>query len=68
MKFLIPADKDKDINLNIKPYVRGTLVSGLGNNVDASELTAVTNNFLHSLFGQYNVVLNCVTVTQASEH
>ena len=30
--------------------------------------TAVTNNFLHSLFSQCNVTLNGVTTTQASEH
>ena len=30
--------------------------------------TAVTNNFLQSLFSQYNVVLNGTTITQASEN
>jgi len=36
--------------------------------VDASDHTAVTNNFLRSLFSQCNVVLNGTTITQASEH
>jgi hypothetical protein len=36
--------------------------------VDYTDHTAVTNNFLHSLFSQYNVRLNDVNVTQASEH
>jgi len=36
--------------------------------VDASDDTAVTNNFFHSLFSQCNVVLNGVTMSQASEH
>jgi len=34
----------------------------------ASDHTAVTNNFLHSLFSQCNAVLNGTTITQASEH
>ena len=36
--------------------------------VDFTDLTAVTNNFLHSLFSQCNVTLNDVTSTQPSEH
>jgi len=36
--------------------------------VDFAELTAVTNNFLHSLFSQCNVTLIGVTIMQAIEH
>jgi len=68
MEFLIPADKDNHIHHDIKLYVRGKLVSGSGNNVDVSDHTAVTNDFLHSLFSQRNVDLNGTTITQASEH
>ena len=47
LEFLIPASKDNYIHPDIKLYVRGKLVSGSGNNVDVSDHTAVTNNFLH---------------------
>ena len=36
--------------------------------MDFSDHTGVTNNFLHSLFSQCNVILNGVTITQASEY
>jgi len=68
LKFLIPADKYNYIHLDIKLYVRGKLVSGSGNSVDVSDHTVVTNKFLHSLFSQCNVVLNCTTITQDNEH
>jgi len=62
LEFLIPADKDKYIRLDIQLYVRGILLSSSGNNVDASDLTGVTNNLLHSLSSQ------CTAITQSSEH
>jgi len=68
LEFLIPADKDKYIRLDSQLHVQGKLVSSSGNNVDASDHTAVTNNLLHSLFSQCTVVLNGTTVTQLSEH
>jgi hypothetical protein len=67
-EFLIPADSDTYIDLDIKLYVRGKLISGTGKDVDLTDHTAVTNNFLNSLFSQCNVLLNDVNVTQASEH
>ena len=36
--------------------------------MDASDHTAVTNNFLQSLFSQCNFALISVTITRASEH
>jgi len=68
LEFLIPADNDTYIDLDIKLYVRGELISGSGKDVDFSNHTAVTNNFLHSQFSQCNVTLNGVNITQASEH
>ena len=65
---MIPANKDKYIRLDIQLYVRGKLVWSSGNNVDASDHTAVTNNLIHSLFSQCKVVLNSTTITQSSEH
>jgi hypothetical protein len=35
--------------------------------LDSQDFTAVTNNFLHSLFSQYNVTLNGMSITQSSE-
>jgi len=68
LEFCIPADNDTYIDLDIKLYVRGKLISASGKDVDFTDLTAVTNNFLHSLFSQGNVTLNGVTITQASDH
>lgn len=64
----IPADSDTYIDLHIKLFVRGKLVSGSGTDVDFSDHAAVVNNFIHSLFSQYNVTVNGVTVTQVGEH
>ena len=36
--------------------------------VEFANFTAVTNNFIHSLFIQRNVTLNVVAITQVSEH
>ena len=65
LEFLIPGDKDSYIRLDIQLYVR---VSSSGNNVEVSDHTGVTNNLLHSLFSQVNVVLNGTTITQSSGH
>ena len=55
LEFLIPADTDTYIDLDIKLYVRGKLVSGEGKDLDEKDFTAVTN-FLHSLFSQCNII------------
>ena len=62
------ADNETYIHLDIKIYVRRKLVSGFGKDVDTSDQTAMTNNFFHSLFSQYNVAINGVKITQASDH
>jgi len=49
----IPADIDKYIDLDIKVYVRGKFISASGKEVDFTDLTGVTNNFLHSLFSHH---------------
>ena len=67
-EFFIPADNETYIDLDIKTYVRGKLISASGKEVEFSDHTGVTNNFLHSLFSQCNVTLNGLTITQASEH
>jgi hypothetical protein len=67
LEFLIPADGDTYIDLNIKFYIRGQLVNQDGKDLDAADHTAVTNNLLHSLFSQCTVSLNGISITQASE-
>ena len=61
LEFLIPADTDTFIDL----YVRGSLISGEGKDLDNKYFTAVTNNFLLSLFSQCNITLNGVPITQS---
>ena len=52
LEFLIPGDSDTDIDLDIKPYVRGKMVSSSGKDVDQTDTTAVANTLLHSQFSQ----------------
>jgi len=68
LEFLIPADNDTYIDLDIKLYVRCKLIPASGKDVDYSDHTGVKNNFHHSLFKQCNVTVNGVNITQASEH
>jgi len=67
LEFLIPADKENYIRLDIQLYVRGKFFSSSENNVEVSDNTGVTNNLLQSLFPQCNFVLNGTTITQSSE-
>ena len=50
LEFFIPAEHDTYIDLNIRLYVRGKLTTGDGKDLDSTDLTATTNNLLHSLF------------------
>ena len=61
LEIFIPADNDTYIDLDIELSFRGKLISASGKNVDITDLTAVSNNFLHYLFSQCNVTLNEVT-------
>jgi len=67
LEFLIPSDSDTYIELNIRLYVRGKLTKNDGTALGNTDFTAVTNNFLHSLFSQCSIALNSVTITQAAE-
>ena len=67
LEFLIPAYNDTYVDINIKLYIRGKLTKADGTNLDNTDFTAVTNNFLHSLFSQCSIALNGVTITQATE-
>jgi len=66
-EFLIPSDDDTYIDLDIKLYILGKLTKADGTALDNKDFTAVTNNFLHSLFSQCSIALNGFTITQAVE-
>jgi len=63
---VIHADNDTYVDLNIKPYIPGKLNKADGTNLDNTDFTAVTNNFLHSIFSQCGIALNGVTITQTT--
>jgi hypothetical protein len=67
LEFLIPGDNETYIDTNIKLYIKGKLVKEDGSDLAATDYVCVSNNFLHSLFEQCVVILNGVTITQASE-
>jgi len=67
LEFLIPGDIDTYIDPDIKLYIRGKLISGDGKDYDATDFTAVTNNFLHSLFSECYIALNGTAITQSGE-
>jgi len=67
LEFLIPGDNDTYIDPDIKLYIRGKLISGDVNDLDATDFTAVTNNFLHSLFNECYIALNGTAITQSGE-
>jgi len=60
LEFLISDDNDTYVDLNIKLYIWGKLTKAEVTNLDKTDLTAVTNNFLHSLFSQSSISLNGV--------
>jgi len=62
LEIFIHADNDTYIDLDIKLYIQGKLISASGEDVDFMNLRAVNNNFLHSLFSQCNVTLNGVKI------
>jgi len=51
-------DQDSYIDLDFKLYFRGKVISASRKDVDFSDHTGVTNNFLHYLFSQSNVLLH----------
>jgi hypothetical protein len=63
LAFLIPAEHDTYIDLNIKLYVSGKLTTADGTDLDSTDFTATANNLLHSLFTQCSITLNGTTGT-----
>jgi hypothetical protein len=68
LEFLIPADLDTYVNLDIKLYIRGKFTKPDGSDLDTSDHTAGVSNFLHSLFSQCTITLNGVNITQPGDH
>jgi len=66
LQFLIPADNDTYIDLDIKLYVRGKLVSGGGKDLDEKDFTAVTN-ISYILFSVSVTTINSVPITQSGD-
>jgi hypothetical protein len=67
LEFLIPADNETYIDLDIKMYIRGIVTKTDETALDNKDFPSVTNNFLHSLFTQCSDSLNGTTITQATE-
>jgi len=67
MEFLIPAEHDTYIDLNIKLYVRGKLTTADGKDLDSTNFTVTANNLLNSLFTQCLITLNGTTITHTSD-
>ena len=67
LEFLLPGDNDTYIDRNIKIYIRGKLTKADATVLDGTNFTTVTNNFLHSLFGQCNFDLSGVSITPATD-
>jgi len=66
-EFLVPGDNETYIDQDIKLYARGKLIGADGNDLDNSDFSAGTNNFLNSLFSQCSISFNGVNITQTSE-
>jgi hypothetical protein len=67
LEFLIPEDNDTYVDPDIKLYIRGKFTKADGGDLDASDHTAGTNNFLHSLFSQCTISLNGTNITQSGD-
>ena len=67
LEFLIPADRDTYIDLNIQLYIRGKLTLADGTDLEVNDKTCLANNLLHSLFEQCNISLNSVIITHAAD-
>jgi len=68
LEFVIPADKDNYIRMDIQLYVRGKLISGSRNDVDITDHTGIVIKLLHSLFSQCTVILYGTKITLSGEH
>jgi hypothetical protein len=56
-EFNIPVDNNTYMDTNIHLYVSEKLTTADGKDLNVEDFTAVTNNFLHSLFSQCTIDL-----------
>ena len=65
--FVCPGTEDyTDLSKNIM-VIRAKVTKGDGNNLDAGKKVGIVNNFLHSLFKQFDVFFKEKQVTQRQE-
>lgn len=67
LEFLVLSHNETRIDPDIKFYISGKLTKVDGTALDENDFTSLTNNFLHSLFIQCSLQLNCTTITQVNE-
>ena len=67
LEFLVPADQDTYIDLNIQLYIRGKLTKADGTDLELTDTSCVANNLLHSLFEQCNISVNGVMITHSAD-
>ena len=67
LEFLIPADHNTYIELNIQVYISGKLTQAAGKDLELTDVTCVANNLLHFFSEQCNISLNGVTITHPAD-
>jgi hypothetical protein len=67
LEFVTTSDYDTYVDPDINLFIRGKFTKADGTNLDATDFTAVTNNFLHSLFSQCTIALNGVNITHSGD-
>ena len=67
LEFLIPANSDAYLDLDIKLYEKSQLIKPDVTALDEKDFTPGMNNFVHSLFIQCSISLNGMQITQATE-
>ena len=67
LEFLIPADLDTYIDLNIQLYIRDKLTKTDRTDPELTDTTCVAENLLHSLFEKCNISLNGVKITHSAD-
>ena len=67
LEFVVPADEDRYIDLNIQLYIRDKLTKTDRTDPELTDTTCVAENLLHSLFEKCNISLNGVTITHSAD-
>ena len=67
IEFVIPGDSDTYVDLDMKLFVKGKLLTEDNTDLPEVDYTAVVKNLLHSLLSQCTIYLNGTQITQATE-